>query len=96
MPPAPENHLCQTLDSKMHGMQVYLGSSGQNPVKDAVYVGFDIFGILTSGNDWNATLHIPLQAYLHDQHCMPLIAHPASAGHCWALAAQQQKEQEEE
>jgi len=43
---------------------VYLGSSGQNPFKDAFYIGFDVLGVLTSGNDWNATLHIPLQAHL--------------------------------
>jgi len=63
--PAPGNNLCRTLDRTMHGMQVYLCCSGQNPVKDAVYVGFDVLGILTSGNDWNPTLHVPLQAHLY-------------------------------
>ena len=67
---------------KCVGCKVYLCCSGQNPVKDAIYVGSDVLGILTSGNDWNAALHIPLQAHLQDQHCMPLIAHPAGAGHC--------------
>ncbi len=57
------------------GCKVHLCCSGQNPVKDAVYVGFDVLGVLTSGNDWNATLHVPLQAHLQ------------GAGHCsyWSL-----------
>ena len=44
-----------------------LGFSGQNPVKKAFYVGFDVFGILAPGDDCNTALHIPLQANLQSK-----------------------------
>lgn len=62
---------------KCMGCKVHLCCSRQDPVEDAVYVGFDVLGVLTSGDDWDTTLHIPLQAHLRDQHHTPSVAHPA-------------------
>ena len=80
----------------MHGMQAHLCCSGQNPVEDAVYVGFDVLGILTSGDDRNATLHVPLQAHLRDQRCILLVAYPAGAPHCSYCPPTRRRRREEE
>ena len=45
----------------------YLGFSGQNPAKEAFYVGFDVLGVLAPGDDCDTTLHVPLQADLQSK-----------------------------
>ena len=81
---------------KRMGCKVHLCCSMQDPVEDAVYVGFDVLGVLTSGDDWDTTLHIPLQAHLRDQHHTPSVEHPAGNKRKKQPKMEGKKEREEE